>query len=111
MAQGIQKSLRSSVAQGASISGTEEKGRIALPYSSRGELEYLLDVLGLGHSDEHVGVPEDSTEKVQSSSHGDKLNSDDADPAVAALIEKLNPPLTPEELAVKRKTGKDKQHG
>ena len=107
----IQKSLRSSVAQGASISGTEEKGRIALRYSSRGELGYLLDVLGLGHSDEHVGVPEDSTEKVQSSSHGDKLNSDDADPAVAALIEKLNPPLTPEELAVKRKTGKDKQHG
>ena len=56
-------------------------------------------------------MPEDSTEKVQSSSHGDKLDSDDADPAVAALIEKLNPPLTPEELAVKRKTGKDKQHG
>lgn len=48
----LQKRLRQSVHHGASISGSEEKGRIALPYASREELEFLLHLLGLGEGDE-----------------------------------------------------------
>jgi len=43
----IQSRLRSAVLQGASISGTEDKGRIALPYTSKGELSFLLQLLGI----------------------------------------------------------------
>lgn len=43
----IQKILRQTVHHGASISGDEEKGRIALPYTTRGELEFLLNLLGM----------------------------------------------------------------
>ena len=43
----IQALLRKTVHHGASISGNEEKGRIALPYSSAGELESLLTLLGM----------------------------------------------------------------
>lgn len=48
----IQKMLRQTVHHGASISGNGEKGRIALPYTSRGELEHLLNLLGMADNKE-----------------------------------------------------------
>ncbi|MCH5276679.1 MAG: ParB/RepB/Spo0J family partition protein, partial [Desulfovibrionaceae bacterium] len=49
----IQIVLRKTVHHGASISGNEEKGRIALPYTSPEELEFLLKLLGM--SEEYQG--------------------------------------------------------
>ena len=56
----IQKLLRQTVHHGASISGEEEKGRIALPYTSRGELEYLLNLLGMSQENEDGRMANDS---------------------------------------------------
>lgn len=55
----IQILLRKTVHHGASISGNEEKGRIALPYSSPEELTVLLSRLGM--SEENQSSPD--TEK------------------------------------------------
>lgn len=46
----LQSRLRELVHHGASISGSEEKGRISLPYTSHGELEFLLTLLGMENS-------------------------------------------------------------
>lgn len=86
----IQKNLRLTVMQGACISGTEEKGRIALPYSSRGELEFLLDLLGLGSTAEHAasGGPE-TAKQDENWTEAEKNMSGEADPVIAMLIERL----------------------
>lgn len=51
----LQQMLRQTVHHGASISGDEEKGRIALPYTTRGELDYLLNLLGMGDASSAEG--------------------------------------------------------
>ncbi len=56
----IQTLLRQSVHHGAIISGDEEKGRITLPYTSRGELEYLLNLLGMSKENEDGRIVDDS---------------------------------------------------
>lgn len=55
----LQQMLRQTVHHGASISGDEEKGRIALPYTSRGELEYLLNLLGMNEMSPACEMPEE----------------------------------------------------
>lgn len=62
----IQKLLRQTVHHGASISGDEEKGRIALPYTSRGELEFLLNLLGMvgGSADYAEGEEDRASQSV-----------------------------------------------
>lgn len=66
----LQRLLRQTVHHGASISGDGEKGRIALPYTSRGELEYLLNLLGMkeagsaGQENGVAGFPAEPTEEA-----------------------------------------------
>lgn len=62
----LQQMLRQTVHHGASISGDEEKGRIALPYTSRGELEYLLNVLGMGEASSTSEMPEEGQKFIAS---------------------------------------------
>lgn len=57
----LQARLREMVHHGASISGSEEKGRISLPYTSHGELEFLLHLLGM-ESTMMTSESEDSTD-------------------------------------------------
>ncbi len=107
----VQKNLRSTVMQGASINGTEDKGRIALPYSSRGELEFLLDLLGLGSAAEHAASEETETLNVEEAGNeGEKLVPDEADPVIAQLIEKLDPPACPEPVTEGKNSRKEKKH-
>lgn len=46
----IQKQLRKQIHHGVCVSGTEEKGKIALPYTSREELDHFLHLLGMEES-------------------------------------------------------------
>ena len=107
----IQKNLRLTVMQGACISGTEEKGRIALPYSSRGELEFLLDLLGLGSTAEHAasGGPE-TAKQDENWSEAEKNMSGEADPVIAELIERLDPPVSIDNVAGTRNSRREKKH-
>lgn len=107
----VQKNLRSAVMQGASISGTEEKGRIALPYSSRGELEFLLDLLGLGNNTAERAASEDvkTLDQETNAGGGETLTEDEADPAVARLIEELDPPVCPEPASEVENSRKEKK--
>ena len=107
----IQKNLRLTVMQGACISGTEEKGRIALPYSSRGELEFLLDLLGLGSTAEHAasGGPE-TAKQDENWTEAEKNMSGEADPVIAELIERLDPPVSIDNVAGTRNSRREKKH-
>ena len=107
----VQKTLRSTVMQGASISGTEDKGRIALPYSSRGELEFLLVLLGLGNTAEHVASEEaEMLNPKEDVNDEEKLMPDEADPVIAQLIENLEPPVCPEPVTEGKNIRKEKKH-
>lgn len=107
----VQKTLRTSVMQGASISGTEEKGRIALPYSSRGELEFLLDLLGLGATADSV-VPEETetTEPGDNWTSDENVTDNETDPVIAELIDKLDPPACPDPVTTAKGARKEKKH-
>ncbi len=50
----IQNSLRQSVHHNVVVSGTEEKGKIALPFNSKEELEQLLKLLGVERTEEQA---------------------------------------------------------
>ena len=107
----IQKNLRLTVMQGACISGTEEKGRIALPYSSRGELEFLLDLLGLGSTAEHAASDGPETAKQDENwPEAEKNMSGEADPVIAELIERLDPPVSIDNVAGTRNSRREKKH-